>query len=120
VFKLKNKNLSKDILKRAKDLGISEVRRHIFLCTESKCTKKNDGDKSWSYLKKRIKELKLEKDGILRTRAKCFKICTEGPIAVVYPDKVWYHSCSPDVIEKIIQSHLINGKPADEFVIKGD
>jgi (2Fe-2S) ferredoxin len=102
----------------AKVRGIKKVKKHIFLCSESKCTKKNDGDKSWTYLKKRFKELNLEKGGFLKTRAKCFKICVNGPIAVVYPDKVWYHSCSPDVIEMIIQNHLINDEPVEEFIIK--
>jgi (2Fe-2S) ferredoxin len=110
--------LSKDKIKKVKVRGIKKVKKHIFLCSESKCKKYNDGDKSWTYLKKRIKELKLEKDGILRTRAKCFKICVNGPIAVVYPDKVWYHSCSPDVLEMIIQNHLINDKPVEEYIIK--
>ncbi len=102
------------------------ISHHLLLCatpTKAKCCGPEIGASSWDALKQQVRELDLENPSrvqgiVLRSKADCLRICDHGPILLVWPDGTWYGGVTPERISSILQQHIIQGQPIEEWILK--
>lgn len=93
--------------------GAENATHHLFLCLGPDCCDPSAGEASWSHLKKRVAELKIP---AMRTKAGCFRVCSGGPWLLVYPDGIWYGRATPERIDRILEEHIRDGRPIQEWI----
>jgi (2Fe-2S) ferredoxin len=104
----------------------SYYQRHIFFCLnlreneEDSCAK-HDAQAGFDHCKKRVKAEQLAGPGGVRVnKAGCMDRCAGGPVAVVYPDAVWYTYVDEHDIDEIVDSHLKKGEVVERLLLPAD
>ena len=101
----------------------SYFQRHVFFCLNKRengeaCCADHNADAMFTYCKEQAKQQGLSGPGKVRiNKAGCLDRCSAGPVAVVYPEAVWYTYVDKDDIDEIIESHLKNGKVVERLLV---
>ncbi|CAN5750115.1 NAD(P)H-dependent oxidoreductase subunit E [soil metagenome] len=100
----------------------SYYKRHIFFCERRRDSGDScaavGGPDGFNRCRERVKALGLDRGGQVRVnRAGCLDRCSEGPVAVVYPEGVWYTFVDAEDIDEIVESHLKDGQIVERLVL---
>ncbi len=101
---LKSKELTK--------LRLNQSQYHLLFCGGPDCCSRKVGEHLWDFLKDQTKRLEIP---VQRTQVKCFRVCHDGPWLVVYPDGIWYANLTIEKIARILDEHITQGKPIQEW-----
>ena len=109
--------------KKAKKLGLDTTGYTLIVCMDrktAKCCSCTSMKVAWDHLKRRSTRWRKEHgQRVLRIKSGCIGVCKSGPIIGVLPEGVWYGRCTPQVIDRIFDEHLTQGRIVDDHVIAG-
>ena len=109
-----------ELARVAEKLLIGQFHRHVFLCIGDACCTSEVGREAWEKLKAELKERNLSlatgPTACYRTKVQCLRVCSSGPIMVVYPDGTWYMGMTADRIPRFVKEHLVEGNPVREWI----
>jgi len=105
---------------------MSYYQRHIFFCLNERrngeaCCAQQDAQAAFDHCKKRVKDAGMSGPGGVRVnKAGCLDRCAGGPVAVVYPEAVWYTFVDQQDIDEIVDAHLKGGRTVERLVLSPD
>ena len=105
---------------------MSYYQRHLFVCLnqrangEASCAD-HDAQGAFDHCKARVKQLgRAGKGGVRVNKAGCLDRCAGGPVAVVYPEEVWYSWVDQSDLDEIVERHLRDGEVVERLVLPDD
>ena len=105
---------------------MSYYKRHIFFCLNQRqggeaCCAEHQAQAAFDRCKSRVKAEGLAGPGGVRVnKAGCLDRCAGGPVAVVYPEAVWYTYVNQHDIDDIVDMHLKNGTVVERLLLPAD
>lgn len=92
--------------------------RHVFICVGDFCDPDDEGEILYQKLHGLLGDLATYRNPVRVKRGKtpCLGVCAGGPIVVVYPDGIWYHHVDEHVLERIVEEHLRNDQPVEDYI----
>jgi (2Fe-2S) ferredoxin len=92
--------------------------RHIFLCTGEFCDPDGRACELYEQLREMLGDLGRYTNPcrVKRGTTPCLGVCAGGPIAVVYPEGIWYHHLDAALLARIVHEHLERGEPVEDAI----
>ncbi|MFQ5509335.1 MAG: ferredoxin [Leptospirillia bacterium] len=88
--------------------------RHVFVCTASACGERG-AEATYRAFKRKVKEVP-GLSGVWVNRSGSVGGCLHGPMVVIYPEGVWYHSITEDRVDDLIARHIVGGEVIEDWV----